>query len=156
MLQFISCEEIILVWLFISAGDYAGDKGIGGWSLELIHMRYLFWNTNKKKGINKYLKQLIFEYRPDIVGLAEYDDNMDELINMLLKTGQMYYSPPSLGSRIVTISKFKNELVKHGTENTYFVVKGYPYNNGEIHNVVFVHLLWNQILSNLYSAQRRY
>ena len=103
-------------------------------------MKYLFWNTNKKNGVNVYLKQLLIEYSPDIVGLAEYVDDIDEVLEELRKIGIIYYYTLPLGSRIITISKFRNEIIIHREENTYFVVKGYPYNNGEIHNVVFLHL----------------
>ncbi len=103
-------------------------------------MRYLFWNTNRKNGINRYLRQLIKKYNPDIIGLAEYIDNENELISELKKNGMIFYGTPSMGSRIVTLSRFKNDEIKHRKEGTHFVVKGYPYNDGELHNVVFVHL----------------
>ena len=103
-------------------------------------MKYLFWNTNKKNGVNVYLKQLLIEYSPDIVGLAEYTNDIEEVLTELHSIGITYYYTLPLGSRIITISKFRNEIIMHREENTYFVVKGYPYNNGEIHNVVFLHL----------------
>lgn len=90
--------------------------------------------------MNRYLCQLIEEYRPDVVGLAEYVDNVNELVSELCKKGIIFYAIPPMGSRIVTLSRFKRELVRHKKEATHFVVKGYPYYDGKMHNVVFVHL----------------
>lgn len=84
--------------------------------------------------------QLIKEYTPDIIGLAEYTDNVTELITELKKDGFFYYAFPQLGSRIVTISIFGDADIIHRVEHTHFVVKGYPYNDRKEHNVVFLHL----------------
>ncbi len=54
-------------------------------------MKYLFWNTNKKNGVNVYLKQLLIEYSPDIVGLAEYTDDIEEVLTELHSIGITYY-----------------------------------------------------------------
>lgn len=102
-------------------------------------MKYLFWNTNKRKVINKVLCQLILEYKPDIIGLAEYEDEITVLLDMLQNSGATYYSIPPMGARIFIISKFPNTIVEHGKEDTHYVVKGFPYNEG-MHKVVFVHL----------------
>lgn len=102
-------------------------------------MKYLFWNTNKRKKINNILSQLILEYMPDIIGLAEYEDEIVMLLDMLQKRGAKYYSIPPMGARIFVISKFPNTIVEHGKEDTHYVIKGFPYNRG-MHKVIFVHL----------------
>lgn len=102
-------------------------------------MRYLFWNTNKQNNINNVLCQLILEYQPDIIGLAEYEDDVQLLLALLKESGRTYYHIPPMGARIFVISRFPNTIVEHGREDTHYVVKGFPYNEG-MHKVVFVHL----------------
>lgn len=102
-------------------------------------MKYLFWNTNKQKQINKILYKLILEYKPDIIGLAEYEDEIELLLKRLINSGAKYYSIPPMGARVHVISRFPNTIVEHGQEDTHYVIKGFPYNEG-MHKVVFVHL----------------
>lgn len=45
-------------------------------------MNVVFWNTNKKS-INEKLKKLIIEQQCDIIALAEYNDDENNLINEL-------------------------------------------------------------------------
>lgn len=45
-------------------------------------MNIVFWNTNKKS-INEKLKELIIEKQCDIIALAEYNDDENNLINEL-------------------------------------------------------------------------
>ena len=42
-------------------------------------LRYLFWNTNKKS-INDYLVKLSLENNYDMILLAEYEDDINELL----------------------------------------------------------------------------
>ena len=46
-------------------------------------MKYLFWNTNKNIAINHLLDKLIRELCCDIVVLAEYNDDPNDLLKML-------------------------------------------------------------------------
>lgn len=59
-------------------------------------MRVLFWNTHRNANINSILSELITENRIDIVVLAEYKADIDELIDMLLESDvemQRYRTP---------------------------------------------------------------
>lgn len=47
---------------------------------------------------------------------------MDRLIDALRARGLIFYSTPSMGSRIVTLSIFRNEIIKHRKEHTHYVV----------------------------------
>lgn len=46
-------------------------------------MRLLFWNTHKNEHINKYILRLVEENEIDILIVAEYNSNMEELDTML-------------------------------------------------------------------------
>jgi len=50
-------------------------------------MRIAFWNTGKNR-INKLIFSLIAENNVDLIGLAEYQDDINELIGMLSKSGR--------------------------------------------------------------------
>lgn len=51
-------------------------------------MRTLFWNTHKNININAILSELIIENNISIAVLAEYEANLDELIQILLDRGK--------------------------------------------------------------------
>ncbi len=58
-------------------------------------MKVLFWNTHKNKNINTILSEIIMENNINIVALAEYADNLDNLKNELLLNGlemRIYYT----------------------------------------------------------------
>lgn len=61
----------------------------------VINLKILFWNTYKNKGINGILNELIVENNVEIVVLAEYEADMEELIKCLKTnkiTMQQYHS----------------------------------------------------------------
>ena len=45
-------------------------------------MRILFWNTNGNK-INQYIADLVRDYNIDVLIMAEYEDEKNELENLL-------------------------------------------------------------------------
>lgn len=59
-------------------------------------MNVLFWNTNKNKNkhnIDESLTEMIVEQKCDIVLLAEYKDNLDQLCNLLKTRSSETYVP---------------------------------------------------------------
>ena len=46
-------------------------------------MNVSFWNTHKNKCINEFLMSIIIERDIDIMIMAEYEDDINSLINML-------------------------------------------------------------------------
>ena len=46
-------------------------------------MRIVFWNTNKNENINEYISDIIVEQEIDILVLAEYESDIEELKKML-------------------------------------------------------------------------
>ena len=95
-------------------------------------MKYLFWNTNKVKGINSYISALIETYQPNIVALAEYDDDMmSELILQLRKKGLKYYVVKRVASRIWILTTFPKKYVKHGADATHYTIKIFPYSDSK-------------------------
>ena len=51
-------------------------------------MRILFWNTNRNK-INQYIADVVRDYNIDVLIMAEYEDEKNELGNLL----QSYNKP---------------------------------------------------------------
>lgn len=104
-------------------------------------MRYLFWNTNKEKGINNYIIALVEKYQPNIFALAEYDDYlMSELIQALKKKGLYYYEVKRISSRIWIFTSFSKKYHTHGPDAKHYTIKLFPYNQSEKQIIVFLHL----------------
>ncbi len=103
-------------------------------------MNYLFWNTNQKH-VNNVLKELILGLKCDIIGLAEYTDDIQELINELWIEGYYLYHVPQIGcDRIQILTKFEASTIKHFGEQSYYTVKKIPHDKYGDHIVAFVHL----------------
>lgn len=103
-------------------------------------MKYLFWNTNKKK-INSYLLSLIENLSCDIIALAEYQDDMEELLNMLHSKGIRLYHVPKMGcDRLDIITKYHYEEIETFQEENHYTIKCLPHDTLGIQIVAFVHL----------------
>lgn len=103
-------------------------------------MKYLFWNTNRKENINGILAKLINEYKCDIIGLAEYKDNLDDLLRLLSNIGLNLYHVPQIGcQRIQILTRFPPEKINHFRESDYYTIKGMPHETLGYHFVAFVH-----------------
>ncbi len=134
-------------------------------------MNYLFWNTNKNKDINTILKSIIIENNCDVVGLAEYEDNINELIKALYKDGYNFYKLDQMGcKRIQIITKFKPNQIKVRYDKDKYTIKTIPHKTHTEINVVFLHLQsktndehdegrnfeLSQIKSNLEEIEQKY
>lgn len=104
-------------------------------------MNFLFWNVNRNKNINSIIKDLIIEYDCDIIGLAEYDDNITELIKLLTDDGHYLYSYEKLGcERIQILSRIKDNKVLYRYDSDKYTLYSLPHNKLNEINIVFVHL----------------
>ena len=84
-------------------------------------MRILFWNTYRNTDINKILCDLIDENSVDIVVLAEYQSDYDELMETLLNKGIMMKKYMTSGSdKIKMFGKIK-DVIPQSQEKTYSI-----------------------------------
>lgn len=111
-------------------------------------LRYFFWNVHDsimnnqlKRKSNTLLRDIILKYKPNIIGLAEYKDDMTELIEMLNGAGGNYTHVPQLGcTRINIITEFGLDEINRRDEGPYYSMYEMPYINKGKQLVVFVHM----------------
>ncbi|MBB6447597.1 hypothetical protein [Bacillus benzoevorans] len=89
-------------------------------------MNYLFWNTNEKP-VNGILEQIILDKECDIISLAEYTDNITQLLSNLKKAGVILYEAPKVSSRINVLSKMKLGKRSLLTDSSYYTVLEIPH-----------------------------
>ena len=72
-------------------------------------MRFLFWNTHNNSQVNQTLCDIIWNNKIDIVSLAEYNGNVDDLINCL-KANDIYMSKYiSVGcEKVITLGNIRS------------------------------------------------
>lgn len=107
-------------------------------SLLEVKMNYLFWNTNRNK-INDYIMQVAVNYSCDVLVMAEYQDNIFELLRMLGEHGINLYQVDKIGCRIDILTKFKPGEIKHCSECEYYTIKMIPHETLGSHYIAFVH-----------------
>lgn len=90
-------------------------------------MKYAFWNTQKNKNINIYLQTFLETYKPDVLGLAEYEADGEQLEWSLRKQGLDYVFIPKIGSRLDMFYKGNKKQVIHCNESKYYTIKIVPY-----------------------------
>lgn len=108
-------------------------------------MNYLFWNTREVKeinpNINPILKDLIIENKCDMVILAEYKSDINELLKSLEgENVNMYKIKQIACKRIHIITKFIPERIEHLPESDKYTIKKVPHNNLDSITVACVHL----------------
>lgn len=102
-------------------------------------MNYLFWNTNRNN-INNYLKSLIIELNCDIVILAEYRDDIYDLLEKLSNENFNLYHVPKIGcQRIDILTKYTPGNIEHFAETSYYTIKKVPHDTLGFHNIGSVH-----------------
>ena len=72
-------------------------------------MRIAFWNTGNKIN-NKYIKALILDNSIDMIGLAEYSDNLDELRQSLAQRGNLFDKVQSPGCEDIILFTRSSDL----------------------------------------------
>lgn len=105
-------------------------------------MRYLFWNTNKKD-VNEIIYSMINEYNPTILALAEYEQEIENLVKYIkIRTGMNYIASEKFACRVqILVHEKLGSGIKHCADHTNYTIKILPYNSyNDYHIVAFVHL----------------
>ena len=85
-------------------------------------MRILFWNTNRNKNINSYVSSLISSNRIDILALAEYTADKNELYRMIRSQGVRMMEYTTIGcERIKFFGNYIN--VEPATQDKYYSIQ---------------------------------
>lgn len=106
------------------------------------YMRYLFWNTNKNN-VDEVIYTIIKEYEPTVVALAEYVNDLDDLVrNIEICTGKNYIVLQKLACKVhILIHEKLSDHIEHCADHTNYTIKMIPYNSyNDSHIVAFVHL----------------
>lgn len=98
---------------------------------------YFFWNTRGKK-INKLLEETIVEKKYDIVVLAEYEDNLEELLENLEEKNINMFNVSTPGCERITF--LSNRRCQTGYTNQYFTIKLFKLSQRDIKIIGAVHL----------------
>lgn len=103
-------------------------------------MKYFFWNTNKQK-VNEYIKELMLENNYDIIALAEYEDNIKNILSEFKKHGINMYNIKTPGcQRVKLITKIKPENIEYCSETEYYTIKILNLNYDKKQILVIVHM----------------
>lgn len=100
-------------------------------------MRYFFWNTHGEK-INTYLCDKIVEKKYDIIILAEYKDDLGELLDCFDEKNIKMYNMPTPGCERITF--LSNVKCKTGYSEEYFTIKIIKLSEKDIKIIGAVHL----------------
>ena len=85
-------------------------------------MKILFWNTYRNKNINNYVLNLVEKYDVDILLLAEYKGNLEDLDSLLICSNQKLERCNTVGcNRIEMWSNLIN--VDPGIQNDYYSIQ---------------------------------
>lgn len=104
-------------------------------------MNYLFWNTNRKENINNTLKNLIKSFSCDVIGLAEYGDDIINLMKELSSEGCNLFRVPQIGcKRIEILTKYYPSDIQTFSESQYYTIRKIPHDTLGYILVSFVHL----------------
>lgn len=101
-------------------------------------MKYFFWNTHKEK-VNKLLESIILKNMYDIVILAEYEDNIDELIDKLYEKDMEYKNISiSRDERITFLTNQKN--FRSAFSEQYFTIRLFKLSQDDTKIICGLHL----------------
>lgn len=85
-------------------------------------MRMLFWNTNRNGTINKCVESLVQDYCIDMLIMAEYEADKNDLYALFQKNNQNLVICNTLGcDRISVWSSYAN--IKSGIQNKYYSIQ---------------------------------
>ena len=82
-------------------------------------LRVCFWNTNKNENINEYISDIIVEQEIDILALAEYESDIEELKKMLALYNIVIEQAITIGCDRITILKRKAKYNNRHFKNKY-------------------------------------
>ncbi len=112
-------------------------------------MNIIFWNVNKNSHINKYIKKLIIENKADIIILAEYCGNVEELKNDLYMNGYDYEEFSAIACKKIKILYSKVLQFELCDDNSNYMstnikYKGYMFYLFSAHFPSMLHVLNNE------------
>ncbi len=81
-------------------------------------MNFLFWNTHKNTGINKYVADIVNEKKVDTIILCEYKAIPEELISLLPKK---YLMAEDVGCGDIRVFSNHNDIVQGVQESHYSI-----------------------------------
>lgn len=84
-------------------------------------MNIAFWNTHKNKEINEFLMLMIIENDIDIMIIAEYEDNINNLINDLYIRGMLYIEAPIIACKKIKMLYKKRITVEINSDCSNYV-----------------------------------
>lgn len=103
-------------------------------------MKILFWNTGKKK-IEKYLLDICLSKKPDIIALAENNDDYESIIQELNIQDEKYTLHTNMGcKRIVIISKYEDASFIIKSESDYCTIRQLVFDKELSIIFAFVHM----------------
>jgi hypothetical protein len=102
-------------------------------------LKFVFWNIGRKPLINE-LKEILKDKKADILALAEFDGEANELLIALSNDNMNYYLIPQIGcQRITILSKIMPKHFHHRAETEYYTIKEISVPGGYKLLVVFIH-----------------
>jgi len=85
-------------------------------------MKILFWNTNSNSNINPYIASVVLDYNIDILVMAEYNANANELRTILRENQHYLNKCNTLGcDRVDVWCNYAN--VKSGIQEKYYSIQ---------------------------------
>jgi len=103
-------------------------------------MNCLFWNVGRKPDINQYLVDVVSEHKIDLLVLAEYKDDKNELLSMLSETDYTLYHVPQIACmRIHIFSVYTPAQIAHIQDASHYTIKRIPHPNLGLLTFTFVH-----------------
>lgn len=84
-------------------------------------MNISFWNTHKNKSINEFLISMIIEKNIDMMILAEYEDDINHLINELYIKKKYYTEITPIACKKIKILYRKNIIIEINNECSNYV-----------------------------------
>ena len=85
-------------------------------------MRIMFWNAHKNQSLNNYISSLVHDYKIDMLVLAEYEADSNDLVKRIRHNGdfmEKYYSEGS--KRLCFFGNYKD--VEPYTQNKYYSIQ---------------------------------
>lgn len=85
-------------------------------------MRLLFWNTHRNEKINKYIAGIALFYQIDVIVLAEYTADKNELMTILGSEGKSYTWCNTIGCERVNICTVYEDI-EPGVQDKYYSIQ---------------------------------
>lgn len=84
-------------------------------------MNCLFWNVNRKK-LNDYIVEIVLENSINILALAEYEDDIDDLKRKFIDAKYDIYEYPNVGSRITLLTTISIASIERILDKSHYIL----------------------------------